>query len=104
MPRIIPVFVGTWGAIRLAVRKMFITALVAAAGTTALVEARDCFSVVIVDVWTRLEDDTDRVFVALEVRNEDFDRAVGQALLYLADSLGEDVGAEVRQVIAVDGR
>ena len=44
------------------------------------------------------------VLVPLEIGNEHLDRAAGHALVDLPDRLGEDVRAEVGQVVAIDRR
>ena len=77
-------------------------ARITAAGPRLLVEARDGLGVVVVDVRARLEDRSDRIDIALEVGNEDFDRRGRVAGLDLADGLGKGPGAEVREIVAID--
>ena len=96
-----PVFVGMSGAMRLAVRKISQHALVAAAGARLLVQARHRLGVVVVDLGARLEHGANGVLLPLEVGDEHLDRAARELRVDLADGLGEDVRAEVRQVVAV---
>src|SRR5205814_1427204 len=70
---------------------------------TPLVEPRHGLRVVVVDVRLRVQHRVDRVLAALEVGNEYFDRAIRKPGFDLPNGFREDVGAEVGQVIAVDG-
>ena len=103
MPRMMPVLVGMCGARRLAVVKMSITRVVAAAGPAPLVEPRHRLRVVIVDVGLRLEHGLDRGLLRPGSRGRALRPDVsGQPRLDLPDRLGEGPGAEVGQVVAVD--
>ena len=57
----------------------------------------------VVDVGARLDHLPDAGLVPLEVGDEHLDGAAGEALPDLPDGLGEDVRAEVGEVVAVDG-
>lgn len=74
------------------------------AWTCLLVEARDGFGVVVVDVRACFEHGSDGVLVALEIGHEHFHGASGQALADLPDGFGKDVRTKIGQVVAVDGR
>ena len=58
----------------------------------------------IVDLGPRFENGADAVLIALKIRNQDLDRAARNPLMNLPDRLGEDVGAEIGKIVAVDGR
>src|SRR5687768_1646958 len=78
--------------------------LVATARPRALVQPWDGFGVVVIDLWPRVEHGADAVHVPLEVRDQYLHRTPGNLLVNLPDRLGEDVRAEVREVVAVHGR
>ena len=77
-------------------------AFVAAAGTTAFEEPRHRLGVVVVDLGGGVEHGADRLLAPLEIGDEHLDGAVGELRVDLADGLGEDVGAEVGEIVAVD--
>ena len=79
-------------------------ALVASAGPALLVEPRHRLGVVVVDVRLGLEHGANRIFLALEIGHEHFDRRRRTAQLDLPDGLGEGPRAEVGEVVAIDGR
>jgi hypothetical protein len=99
-----PVFVGMSGASRFTSRKIDMTRGYRSAGPRFLVEARHGFGVVVVDLRRRVQNRGYGPLVALEVRHQDFDRTRRHALVNEPDGLGEDTGAEVREVVAVHGR
>ena len=78
-PSIRPDLVGVPGAIAFGVRQDVERALVARAQADLPVEARHGLGVVIEDVWRGFHDDFDGRVVALEVWDEDFDAAAGDA-------------------------
>jgi hypothetical protein len=77
---------------------------VSTAGTALLVQPRHRLGVVVVDVRLRLEDGADRSLSALEIRDQHLDRGLRAARLDLADRLGKCPGAEIGEVVAIDGR
>ena len=54
------------------------------------------------NVRARLDDDAQRVGVTLEIGDQHLDGGLGEAPADLTDALGEDLGAAVGQVVAVD--
>ena len=72
-------------------------ARIAAARARHAVQPRHRFGVVIQHVRPRVEHGLQRPLVALEIGNQHFDPAVGQARACLADGLGEDRRAAVRR-------
>jgi hypothetical protein len=78
-------------------------ALVVAFGTGAGVKARDGFGVVVENDGACLDDGGEGVWIAFEVWDQDFDLNVGRAVANGADGGGEDTGAAIGGVIAVDG-
>src|SRR6185436_18533124 len=81
-PRMIPVFVGMSGAMDFASRKICITRSYRPPGRA------------------RFQHRANAVDGALKIRNEHLDRTTGHPLVDLTDRLGEDVGAEVGQVVS----
>jgi hypothetical protein len=59
---------------------------------------------VVQDIRPRVEDRAQRRFVALEVRDEHLDAALGQARARLADGRREDRRAAVGEIVAIDRR
>ena len=76
--------------------EQFQRARVAAARAHHAIQARHGLGVVIEHVGPRVEHGLERRALALEVGDQHFDAALGQARLDLADGLGEDAGAAVR--------
>ncbi len=68
------------------------------------VQARDGFGVVIQHVGTRIEHGSERRLVPPEIGNQHLEPALGQPRARFADRVGEDRGASVRQIVAVDRR
>ena len=66
------------------------------------VESRHRLGVVVEHVGPRVEHRVERRFIPLKVRNQHFDPAAGQPRTRLADGVGEDRRAAVRQIVAVD--
>ena len=77
-------------------------ALVASLRAHYGIETRRRFDVVIEDVRTGAEDGFQRLPVALEIWDEDFDRRMGAAAVQLLQGAGEDAGAAVGKFVAVD--
>src|SRR4029079_14063282 len=74
---------------------------VSSAGAGFFVKPRDYLGVVIVDLGPGGEDAADAVVVALKSGDEHFDGAIWNALVDLADRLGETPGAKVGKVVAI---
>jgi len=55
----------------------------------------DCLEIVVQDLGLRFDNEPQRVLIALEIRNQHFDGALGPKLVALANRLGEDRGATV---------
>src|SRR4029079_9254966 len=51
--------------------------LVNSVGPDASIKSRDRFGVVVENVWLRVEHGVERGFIAVEIRNQDFDFALG---------------------------
>ena len=78
-------------------------ARIPAARPRLTVQPRHGLDVVIEDVRPRVEHRAQRRFLALEVGDQHLDAALRPSRLDRPDRLRERAGAEVRQVIAIDG-
>ena len=76
--------------------------LVDSVGSDAAIKSRDRFGVVIQHVGLRVEHRVERRFVAIEIRNQNFDFAVRIQRAHLANRLGPVSGAAVRQIVAIN--
>ena len=77
--------------------------LVVGLGTDALVETRDRFHVVVVDVGAGIEDAGDGGEVAVKVRGEHFDASLGESAFNGSDGGGPMMGAAIGEFVAIDG-
>ena len=68
----------------------------------ASIKPRDRFRVVIQHVGLRIEHGVERVFVAVEIGNQNFDLALGIQRAHLANRFGPMRRAAVRQIVAID--
>lgn len=93
---------GDIGAEGMGAGEHFEGAFVAGADADLFIEAGNGFDVVVEDVGGGVEDDGHGFTGALEVGDEDFDLAAGDAFADGADGGGEDGGAAVLLVVAVD--
>ena len=92
-----PVLVGMSGAQLPRAFEQLERARVPAAGPRHAVEPRHGLGVVIQHVGPRVEHGAQRRFVALEIRDQHFDAALGPPRLDRANGRGERAGAEVRR-------
>ena len=76
--------------------------LVEGAFADLAVEAGNGFGIVIEHVGLYCEDCVERVPVAAKIGNEDFDFAAGNAAANFGDGAGEDSGAAIRLIVAID--
>src|SRR5215213_1352797 len=72
-------------------------------GPDAAVQAGDGFGVVVKHVRLCVEHGVECGFVAVEVRNQNFDFAIGIESTYLSNRFSPVCGAAVRQIVAIDG-
>jgi len=68
------------------------------------VQAGDRFEIVIEDVGSGVDDEAQRVGIALEVGDQDLDRCLRQAAANLSNTRREDLRPTVRQVVAIHTR
>ena len=93
---------GYVGGDLLGAAKEFEGALVVAFGSNLGEDVADGFDVVIEDRGPGFEYASEGKFGAFEIWDKDFDAAVRQFFSYLTDAHGEDEGAAVGQVVAID--